>query len=168
MPLSINVGLSRKASKDYQSTGYSINVTSELDQSLLARPEELQKQIADLYAQAGDALDRQAGSTPAAATKAGDRPPTGNGYRGRNGNGYPRNGTGRTGGGRATGGDGEMTASQRRAIMAITERLGINAEQEAVDIAGTELDALTLRQASEFIDHLRNLQTAGNGQTNGQ
>ena len=27
MPLSINVGLSRKASKDYQSTGISINVT---------------------------------------------------------------------------------------------------------------------------------------------
>ena len=38
MPLSINVGLSRKASKDYQSTGVSINVTAELDQSLLAKP----------------------------------------------------------------------------------------------------------------------------------
>jgi hypothetical protein len=37
MPLSINVGLSRKA-KDYQSTGVSINVTTELHQSLLARP----------------------------------------------------------------------------------------------------------------------------------
>lgn len=31
MPLSINVGLSRKASRDYQSTGVSINVTAELD-----------------------------------------------------------------------------------------------------------------------------------------
>lgn len=39
MPLSINVGLSRKASRDYQSTGVSINVTAELDQTLLARPE---------------------------------------------------------------------------------------------------------------------------------
>ena len=29
MPLSINVGLSRKASRDYQSTGVSINVTAE-------------------------------------------------------------------------------------------------------------------------------------------
>ena len=38
MPLSINVGLSRKASKDYQSTGVSINVTTELHQSLLDRP----------------------------------------------------------------------------------------------------------------------------------
>src|SRR4051812_36613412 len=60
MPLSINVGLSRKASKDFQSSGVSINVTAELDQSLLARPDELQQQIDALYAQAQQALDRQA------------------------------------------------------------------------------------------------------------
>ena len=59
MPLSINVGLSCKASRDYQSTGVSINVTAELDQALLARPEQLQKQIGDLYAQAHQALDGQ-------------------------------------------------------------------------------------------------------------
>jgi hypothetical protein len=60
MPLSINVGLSRKASRDYQSTGVSINVTAELDQTLLARPDELQRQIGDLYSQAQNALDQQA------------------------------------------------------------------------------------------------------------
>ena len=43
MPLSINVGLSRKASKNYQSTGVSINIVAELDAALLARPEELQQ-----------------------------------------------------------------------------------------------------------------------------
>jgi hypothetical protein len=47
MPLSINVGLSRMASRDYQSTGVSIIVTVELDQDLLARPEQLQKQIGE-------------------------------------------------------------------------------------------------------------------------
>ena len=57
IPLSINVGLSRKVSKDYQSTGVSINVAAELDQALLARPDQLQKQIGDLYAQAHHALD---------------------------------------------------------------------------------------------------------------
>jgi len=31
LPLTVNVGLSRKASKDYQSTGASINLTAELD-----------------------------------------------------------------------------------------------------------------------------------------
>lgn len=60
MPLSINVGLSRKASKDYQSTGCSINVVAELDQSLLAWPDELQQQIDALYRQAEEALNRQA------------------------------------------------------------------------------------------------------------
>ena len=45
MPLSINVGLSRKASKDYQSTGVSINVTAELDSALLTKPADLQAQI---------------------------------------------------------------------------------------------------------------------------
>jgi len=60
MPLSSNVGLSRKASKDYQSTGVSINVTAEFDKALLARPDELQRQIGDLYCQTQTALVRQA------------------------------------------------------------------------------------------------------------
>ena len=46
MPLSIIVGLSRKAGKDYQSTGVSINVTAELDQSLLTHPDELRQEVA--------------------------------------------------------------------------------------------------------------------------
>ncbi|MGB0766825.1 MAG: hypothetical protein ACPGYV_03860 [Phycisphaeraceae bacterium] len=60
MPLTINVGLNRKASKDYQSTGASINLTAELDQSLLTRPDELQGAVSELYEQAELALDRQA------------------------------------------------------------------------------------------------------------
>ena len=61
MPLAINVGLSRKASRNFQSTGVSLNVTAELDQSLLARPDELQQEIGNLYAQAQQALEQQAG-----------------------------------------------------------------------------------------------------------
>ena len=34
MPLTVNVGISRKASANYQSAGLSINLTAELDQSL--------------------------------------------------------------------------------------------------------------------------------------
>jgi hypothetical protein len=59
MPLSISGGLSRKASKDYQSTGVSINVTAELDQTLLAKPDELQGEIDHLYYEAEQALNRQ-------------------------------------------------------------------------------------------------------------
>jgi hypothetical protein len=159
MPLSINVGLSRKASKDYQSTGYSINVTAELDQTLLAKPDELQKQIADLYAQAREALDGQAGTAPAAPPdRQNRRPPQRNGYHGRNGsdsasgNGHAR-----------SGGNGQMTASQRRAITAIAERAGVDPNREAIDIAGNELDSLTLREASELIDHLKDLAPASGG-----
>src|SRR5665213_3056359 len=87
MPLSINVGLSRKASKDYQSTGVSINVTAELDQSLLAKPDELQAQVANLYAQAESALEQQANGMsqgePSPRSNYEDRRPArGNGNRG--------------------------------------------------------------------------------------
>src|SRR6204780_1212170 len=88
MPLSINVGLSRKASKDYQSIGVSINVTAELDQSLLTKPDELQAQVANLYAQAESALEQQASgmNQPESTRRAnyGDRRPA------RNGGGYNR------------------------------------------------------------------------------
>jgi len=141
MPLSINVGLSRKASKDYQSTGVSINVTAELDSTLLAKPDELQKQIDGLYHQAQSAIDRQVGSPePARQTHREQRQAPNNGDNGRtasNGNGA------------------KMTTSQRRAIDAITDRLGINAHSEARDIIGIDLDDLTVRQASELIDHLK-------------
>jgi hypothetical protein len=161
MPLSINVGLSRKASKDYQSTGVSINVCAELDQSLLGRPAELQQQIEDLYRQAQHALD-QHGAAPAATPAQGQRvrrpsqsTRSGSYARSSNGNGHGNgNGNGRSNG-------GGMTDSQRRAIDAIANRLQIDAYAEAREIVG-ELDQLNVRQASELIDHLKGL-TPANG-----
>ncbi len=155
MPLSINVGLSRKASKDYQSTGVSINVTAELDQSLLARPDELQQQIGSLYQQAEESLNRQADRI------AGSTSPARNG----NGRGYSnghRNGNGRYNG--STKPNGSITASQRRCIDNIASRLNIDANQEAIDIIGTDLAQMSVKQASDLIDHLRSLGSpAGNG-----
>ena len=151
--VSINVGLSRKASKDYQSTGVSINVTAELDQSLLARPDELQQEVANLYAQAAQAMDRQAGRpeqtapppragpTPTAAPTATATAMQGNGHRA-NGNG------------------GGMTDSQRRAIIAIARRLNVDPAYEADQVIGTPLDDLSVRQAWELIDHLKSLAPA--------
>jgi hypothetical protein len=101
MPLSINVGLSRKASKDFQSTGVSINFTAELDQSLLARPDELQEQIHGLYAQAEKALDRQGNS---GGSQTNGQSPVRNGYGQRAG--QPRNGNGHSGNGRTSRGNG--------------------------------------------------------------
>ena len=156
MPLSINVGLSRKASRDYQSTGVSINVTAELDQALLAKPDELQKQVNDLYAQAQQALDRQANvlaepSQPDSSRHRGnghrDRP-NGNRHRDRNNGGNGR-------------GD-RMTDSQHRAIVSIARRLDCDLDYECREIVGAAFDDLTIRQASEMIDYLKRQQPANN------
>jgi len=181
MPLSINVGLSRKASRDYQSTGVSINVTAELDQSLLAKPDELQSEVANLYAQAEAALEQQASGMvqrePSSRSNYDDRRPArSNGNNGRTngdrgyGTGSRRaasngNGNGNSNShGHANGGG--MTTSQRRAIDAIARRLNIDPILEARDVIGSELDALSVRQASDLIDHLKSIQPTGNG--NGQ
>jgi len=165
MPLSINVGLSRKASKDYQSTGYSINVTAELDQSLLAKPGELQAQIDGLYAQAEEAINRQV-KTHAAETA----PASSTGKV--NGESYHRNGNGHVNGnangnGRANGhhNGGGVTKSQARAIESIANRAGLDPAQEAHDLFGVSLDELTIKQASELIDHLKSQAPAQNGHT---
>ena len=171
MPLSINVGLSRKASKDYQSSGVSINVTAELDQSLLAKPDELQHQIDNLYAQAQAAMDRQLPDDPHTPhQREPQRQPSRNGARydrnagnGNGNRGNPNtngNGNGNHGG---NGRGGSMTESQGKAIAAISRRLNINPDGEAFDLLGLGLDELTIRQASELIDHLKALQAAGDG-----
>lgn len=160
MPLTINVGLSRKASENYQSTGVSVNITAELDQSLLAKPDELQQQIDQLYQQAGDALDRQTTNPQPPQPAARRAPANGTGAKGyaatSGGNGHGGNGRGN--GTRPT----AMTESQSRAINAIAKRLSIDAAAECSEILGYNLATLTVRQASEFIDHLKALQPAGN------
>jgi hypothetical protein len=150
MPLSINVGLSRKASKDYQSTGVSINVTAELDQTLLAKPDELQGEIDHLYYQAEQALNRQAQEMTSEDPPA--RPA-------RNGNDRARGGNGR-GNGNGHNNVPPMTQSQRRAINAIADRVGVDANDEAMNITGNSFDRLTLKQASTLIDHLKSIEPA--------
>lgn len=105
-------------------------------------------------------MARQA-NTPAAATTP-TNPPTRS-----NGTDYRRNGSRtvdnhRNGNGAQGHGTG-MTASQRRAIDAIAQRMQVDAGSEAHDLCGLSLDALTIRQASELIDHLKALTPAANG-----
>lgn len=166
MPLTINVGLSRKASQDFQSSGVSINVTAELDQTLLARPDELQGRINELYEQAEVAVERQlrlqaaqqppeladgsvsvndGGRAPARTT--GSAPNDVHANAGRS-NGQPA---------------APMTQSQERAIQAIAKRAEVDASTECRKVFGWDLAKLTLRQASEYIDHLKVLQPSGSG-----
>ncbi len=173
MPLSINVGLSRKASRDYQSSGVSINVVAELDATLLAKPDELQQQIEGLYQQAEHALARQAGNRPVPSQRQEQQQRStdarSNERRG-NGRGNDRgNGAGRFshGGNGSNGGDSPATDSQRRCINSIATRLNIDPHLEARDIVGTELEALSIKEASELIDHLKAQQPVGNGRNGG-
>jgi hypothetical protein len=160
MPLTINVGLSRKASENFQSTGVSINVSAELDQALLARPDQLQQQVDNLYRQAEAALDRQTAR------------PSGQAAANGNGNGAPAaarpadsarktatRGNGASNGQQTT----PMTQSQARAIQAIARRMGLDAAEECKGVFGWDLAKLTIREASEFIDHLKAVQPVGNG-----
>ena len=147
MPLTINVGLNRKASKDYQSTGASINLTAELDQSLLTRPDELQGAVSELYEQAELALDRQVGGGSRETTTS----RTSQHQNGTNGHGR--------GNGRSQNGRG-MTQSQRKAINAIACQLGIDAVDEARHEFGIDLEQASISEASKLIDHLKSLQGA--------
>lgn len=145
MPLSINVGLSRKIARDFRSTGHSVNITAELDQSLLTRPAELQQQIDHLYQQAELALQRRQRGDPASSRSEAS-------FRRADAVASGRNGivtSDRT--------SVPITASQQRAINAIARRSGIDASQESLDIMGLSVDCLSVRQASEFIDHLKRL-----------
>jgi len=155
MPLSINVGLSRKTSRDFQSTGVSINVTAELDATLLAKPNELQQQIDNLYAQARGAINRQV-SAPEPRESNGDNRDDAPRRYSRSDHGRSNNGNGNRNGGNG----GAMTASQRRAILSIAERAHVNVDEECREIIGAPFDALSVREASELIDHLKSLVAA--------
>jgi len=59
MPLVVNVGLNRKASRDYQSAGVSINLSAELDSGLINDPARLQAEVAKDRGCGQDALATQ-------------------------------------------------------------------------------------------------------------
>jgi hypothetical protein len=161
MSLMITVGLIRKRSEDFQSDGASINLTAELDQPLLARPEALQAQIDALYEQADQALafrSFQAMSQERSPSQIHSRPSAGGQMampnvgicesRASEARKNPKsNGN--------VNGSVRMTNSQRRAINVIANAMGIDPLREALDLLGVELDQLSIRQASELIDHLK-------------
>lgn len=60
MPMQLTVSRNRKLSKNFNSEGFGVSLTVELDQSLLRNPKELQQKIAYLYHEAEAALDKQA------------------------------------------------------------------------------------------------------------
>lgn len=140
MPMQVTISRNRKTSENFNSEGYGVSLTVELDQALLTKPQELQDKIAYLYREADAALDRQVQEA-----KPTHKNSNGNGKSNSNGNSHG------------------MTAAQRRAIQSIGQRLGLDVVEECRHELATELEQLTVKQASRFIDHLKQLeQPAGN------
>jgi len=192
MPLIINVGVSRKASKDYQSSGCSINLTAELDQALLSDTYRLQSEIQRIYAQAETALDNQqrpvqtsskqiapiqgntVSVTPAQALGTRTRPqfaPALNGMHPPATQLVVEPGTTTVAAPAPAiqmqpslgGAIRPATDSQHRALRAIAKRLRCDLNFEVHEEFGILLADLDLRQASRFIDLLKQRQEDGRG-----
>ena len=162
MPLHINCGLTKKASKDFQSVGVSLNLTAELDQGLLTDPPRLLSEIDRIYGQAEEALDRQIQSMatgtvrqPSTLTRVVPSLPQQDGRledapstNGKSGNGAVHGGAVRP-----------ATESQLRALRAICKRHRLDLDHEAHEEFGLQAaDQLDLRQASALIDLLKGRQ----------
>jgi hypothetical protein len=141
MPLTINVGLARKASRDFKSRGCSINLTAELDSALLGTPQRLQEEVAGLFKHAEEALEHQQVRMSAVAvlTAASSVAPS-----------NAQNGT--TTSPKAP---RPATRNQLRALRNVCERLGLDLDQICPSETGISTSQLDIRQASRLIDLLR-------------
>ncbi len=166
MPLKLNVGLSKKIGQpDYGSIGANCNVELEIEQSLLFHDldgfhDKVRQAFVACNQAVKDELYRQ-------QQPAGERAAAPNGS---NGNGHTVNGNGqsrlransqrpRRDNTRAA------TASQVRAIEAITKRRNINLEEILWnDFGYSQPGELSITEASKLIDELK---APANGQTNG-
>jgi hypothetical protein len=185
MPLTVNVGLNRKASRDFQSAGVSINLAAELEMGLLSDPHRLQHEIEKVYAQAEAALDRQVHAmtvtvtspSPAELTSAshtsGNPKANPDGERrhealsprrdplrpepARTGSTEPMSHRAHPNGSGSFGGAVRpATESQIRALRAICKRARRDLDQEAHEEFGIgSADLLDVRQASQLIDLLK-------------
>lgn len=159
--LKVNVGLSRKLSKDYQSTGFSLNIEGEIT-APVSDPEAVIEQVKEVFDLAEAALDAQierSQSTTAIASHDEEPRAATNG----NGNGRhvaPENTRRPSTNGNGNGHKEEpATNKQIQYLLSIGKRMRISTaalEQEIADILGSEVGVydLTKKQAGTVIDHL--------------
>lgn len=152
---------------------FSIHVNAELDQSPLTKPTKVKHHIDSQDGKTAEAIDHQVPACPGTSEPqrgdpCGDRDDhESRGFRNgchhdppRNGRGSGGTGAGGSGGKSCTSGGGGMTQTQCRAIEAIAARLGISPDEVCRYECGVTLEALSLREASRLIEHLKSLQPA--------
>ena len=174
MPMKLNVGLSRKVGEaNYGSRGATVNLELEVDSTLASEPERLQERIRELFGFAKMSIDEELQSAPTQPASDAQRS---NGRAsdntrqphasGRNGasrsatNGYRSNGNGR----QPANNPPPATASQVRALHAITNRLGLDLEDVVQDRFNiSDATVLTVAEASQLIDELNATNTTAAG-----
>jgi hypothetical protein len=124
---------------NYGSRGASVNVELELDGSLVGDPAKLQERIRQMFGLVRSSLAEEL---------------NGNGHSHDEG-GAKSNGNGQ-GNGKQAAPPRPATASQVKAIFAIAKDRGINVHPLIYSQYGTnKVEQLTVKQASELIDHLK-------------
>jgi hypothetical protein len=173
MPVLIKVSVSRKMTQDFNSSGWMLDITSELPIGSAQDPNVMAEATDELFRLAEDLIDHQikkSGSRPAYAQSA---PRLANGQAA-NGNGKSqapatgfRRTTARTYPGNSSNGNGHgngsarpgvpgITDAQARAIEAIAKRMtNEHPDRLAQDEFGMNVQDLSVRQASELIDTLK-------------
>ena len=167
--LKANVGLSRKLSKDYNSTGFSLNLEGEVN-AALNDPEAVIERIRELYDLADEALQRQIqahqSDSAIASHDADPQPEPSNGRSNGSSNGHQSNGSGnghappRNGYQNAKPGGGDPASNKQVQFLqtlAKREKLyGQKLEALIEEVTGrrcTPYD-LTKGEAGQMIDHL--------------
>lgn len=188
--LRANVGLSRKVSKDYNSTGFSVNLDGEVLVGL-DDPNGVIERIKELYDVAEEALaqqiERYNGESAIASRDATQNPPANGGRTpsasprqsspapspGAPENGSQPNGNGQTGNGNGhTGNANAATNKQIQFLLNLGKRQGLTAqrlEARIAEILGRKVGIyqLTKQEAGQLIDALNGTATA-NGSGSGR
>ena len=171
--LKVNVGLSRKLSKDYNSTGFTVNIEGEIT-APTSDPQAVIEQVKELYDLAEESLDQQIERTKSIDAVA-SRDETGRQRRSENGNGRresSRNGNGNGNGhdqqraSQQQNGNGDVPATNKQVSYLLSigrrQRLStVQLEEEIAKILGEQIGVydLTKSEAARIIDALTSSQT---------
>ena len=157
--LKVNVGLSKKLSKDYNSEGFSINVEGEVS-AAVNDPEAVVEQVKELYDLAEEALAQQierSRSTAAIASR--DEEPRGAGNEGNGRRAVPENNRRTPANGNGHKPDEPATNKQIQYLLSIGKRMRLSTaalEKEIAEILGREvaLYDVSKKDAAVVIDQL--------------
>jgi hypothetical protein len=132
--IKLNAGISRKIGEpNYGSRGASVNVELELESAVVNDTDALHEKIRRLFALAKKSVDEELGISTSAPTNGG-------------GSNVRSNGETRP-----------ATDKQKHAIAAICSDNGFDGDQEAMHLFDRPVNQLTLPEASQLIDRLKDL-----------